>query len=235
MITPVITPLPISALVLSFTLTHLILLFAFVITFVTIFLVTSPKKRQILYLECGITFIASSIYILFSRSITDNHSAADVLNMLFGFSVADPIQNINIMRYVGWFFTTSMMICALCLLLALNLNTIAPMSVLVTAVVLDWIMLSFGILGETGCIDLSLSMVLGFVAFFALFYVIYDAFLQGKKNGENQVLYWTYFVLWIMYGLVYPLEKTTKTITTNILDCLAKAVFALGISLRFLM
>jgi hypothetical protein len=190
--------------------------------------------REILYLECGITFVASFIYIIFSHSIMDNHSAADFLQFMFGFSVKDPVQNINILRYVGWVFSTAMMICVLCLVLALNNNIVASTSTLVTVILLDWSMLLFGFLGETGMMDKSVAMALGFVPFFAMFYVVYETFLRGKTNSVNVLVFWIYFILWLIYGLVYMIDVTAKTITTNILDCIAKAFFAIGLSLYYL-
>jgi bacteriorhodopsin len=223
-----------NILQMSFTVTQRIMVFAFLVSFVTIFLVESEKKHQILVFECLITFISASIYLIFIRSIENNNTAGSVLKQLYGFSKTNLIDNINILRYTGWFFSTAFMLIALCLILAYNLRTTVSNTFLMKVLGLDWLMLSSGFLGEMGVIDTKVAMLFGFIPFFAMFYLIYNTFIEGKLNRKNVFIYWMYFILWSVYGLVYLLDQTTKTITTNVLDCLAKAIFAIGISIFFI-
>jgi hypothetical protein len=219
----------------SFTITYRLLLIAFIVSFFTSLMIPSQKMRLILYLECGITFVAAFMYSIFIRSIYDKHSAADTLHSLFGFSSSNSIENINILRYVGWSISTALMLCALCFVLAFNLNITASIQTIATVVVLDWMMLMFGFLGESRYLDMSIAWVLGFIPFFIMFYVIYDIFIKEKTNDKNKFIFCLYFILWLMYGLVYLIDETTKTVITNILDCIAKAFFAIGLSISFLM
>jgi hypothetical protein len=119
------------------------------------------------------------------------------------------------------------MLVALCLILALNLGSSVKTYVLFNIVILDWLMLFFGLLGETGFISLFLAMFFGFISFFIMFWIIYKNFIFGKKNESNQFIYWLYFGLWLGYGIIYGIDPVWKTIITNILDCIAKAFFAI--------
>jgi uncharacterized membrane protein (DUF106 family) len=74
--------------------------------------------------------------------------------------------------------------------------------------------------------SLIVYAVVGFIPFFIMFWIIYG--LVGKSVA-NKVLFWLYFVVWSMYGVVYLLDEETKQILTNLLDLMAKCFIGLGL------
>lgn len=90
-------------------------------------------------------------------------------------------------------------------------------------------MLYFGYLGETGTWSRFNAMIAGFVAFFAMFSIIFMNFVQPRYVRSNYILYGIYIILWSLYGVVYMFNEEYKNITTNILDCTAKCFVGLGL------
>ena len=90
-------------------------------------------------------------------------------------------------------------------------------------------MLLFGYLGETDNIDKSVGLMGGFAAFFMLYGIIYTKFIRSKNIFANNVLFYFYFIVWSIYGLVYYMEDGYKIITTNILDLISKCFVGLGL------
>jgi bacteriorhodopsin len=77
----------------------------------------------------------------------------------------------------------------------------------------------------------TLSLVLGFVALFGIFYIMYNTFFSrgigfGKKK-MTFVIFLVYFILWALYGVIYNCEIYKKNLITNYLDLFAKAGFGL--------
>jgi len=211
----------------SFSITGFILILAFFITLITSFFITIPKLRIILFLEMGITIIASMMYFLFNTILVKPELVASFIPYFNS-------SHINILRYLGWSITTALMLVALCLILAFNLKIEAKTGILWKVVGLDWLMLVFGVLGETGNISMNYAMFFGFIPFFLMFYLIYKEFIDGRRNNTNCFIFSVYFILWIMYGIIYQIDVKWKTIITNILDCIAKAFFAIGLSANYL-
>jgi len=189
----------------------------------------SFHARRIMYLECGITFVAATMYSIFNRP----DIAATIFQFLFGNSAENLVHRINVLRYIGWFISTALMLVALCYLLSWNRRDMSWRT-LGVVIGLDWMMLGIGLLGEMGVVDKWWAWVLAFLPFFAMFYVLHHTFLRTNANSANQIMYWTYFVLWIMYGVVYSADETIKTVVTNVLDGTAKGVFALAVCVRLL-
>ena len=47
-------------------------------------------------------------------------------------------------------------------------------------------------------------------------------YLKGKYIFDNSLLYWAFFILWSMYGVLYMMDEKTKNVGFNILDLFAK-------------
>lgn len=196
---------------------------AFAFTFFSALVIKNKWARRILYLECIVTLVSCLIYSYFAWQFTHDHFTLDQINLL---------------RYIGWFITTPIMLVVLCFVLASNLSWHRQLDtiLLYQVVGLDYVMLGCGILGELGIIPAIHAMILGFVPFLILFGLIYKAFIhQQKQVWMNQFVFLVYFILWTGYGLVYLLDPTTKSIITTLLDMTAKGVFAIGISTQFLL
>jgi bacteriorhodopsin len=105
-----------------------------------------------------------------------------------------------------------------------NKETIIPI------VILNAIMLLFGYLGEVKLMNNYLAVFLGFLPFFAMFYIIYENYAKFTSNGET--LFWYFSVVWSLYGLAAIMPYFWKNISYNILDIFAKNFF--GIFLAYI-
>jgi hypothetical protein len=96
-------------------------------------------------------------------------------------------------------------------------------------VALNYAMLYIGYLGETEKLSRGIAMILGFLPFFAMFYLIYRNYVAPKYNFANMVLFGIYLIVWSGYGVVYLLGESYKNIAMNLLDMTAKCVIGLGL------
>jgi bacteriorhodopsin len=178
----------------------------------------------VLFIEILITSVSSYMYYLFT-------------NRIKGYQLADqPIKygDINILRYNGWAITTPLMLIALCLFLQNSTKITISASLLFLIIVLDYLMLGAGYLGESGYIDRTNAMVAGFIPFFAIFWIIYSIFLRGKFNAFNTLIFGIYFLIWSGYGVSYLFEDNVKTTFTNLFDLMSKAVVSFLLSINYI-
>lgn len=186
-------------------------------------------------------------YIL-AIETTVNIIASVAYNNLLGFINPPNYSGITLFRYLDWFATTPLLLISFTLYLqylknsspisseTTNINTQSNSSSVKPAIVefqynrlgiiilLNLIMLVFGFLGETGRFNHSISCVLGFIPFFALFWYIWQWYGDVIKNGW---IFTVFIIVWSLYGLVYFLPHTAKNISYNILDVIAKVGFGL--------
>lgn len=101
---------------------------------------------------------------------------------------------------------------------------------IIPIVILNAIMLLFGYLGEVKQINNYLAVFLGFLPFFAMFYIIYENYAKFTPNGE--ILFWYFSVVWSLYGVAAIMPYLWKNISYNILDIFAKNFF--GIFLAYI-
>ena len=100
--------------------------------------------------------------------------------------------------------------------------------IFVPVVVLNWLMLLFGYLGETGTIPVLLGVFLGFIPFLIYYYMIYVNYVSQNTNGY--LLFWYFFFFWALYGFVALLPYYIKNAFYNILDLFAKNFFGIFLS-----
>ena len=132
-------------------------------------------------------------------------------------------------RYIDWSMTTPLMLIVLSLTLAQNIGKAIKLNVILTVVALNFIMLYLGYLGENKQIDRLVSCGLGFVAFFGFMFIIFTNYVAPKYVFSNYVIFGIFAFIWTFYGLFYLLNDVYKNIGMNILDCLAKCCFGLGL------
>ena len=142
------------------------------------------------------------------------------------------IANITPSRYFDWMITTPTMLINLIMYLRF-LGSSEPLdfvtilneerNTILTVVVLNWLMLYFGYLGETTRIPLYVG--LGFIPFFIYYYLIYKNY--GLLSTEGQRVYYYFLFFWTLYGVVAVLPYTLKNMCYNILDLFAKNFFGL--------
>lgn len=168
------------------------------------------------------------------------------------------IENITSKRYFDWAITTPTMLFTLCIYLEYlrnnnsktktnsddtkltksNTNSFKLLyesfqnnkSTIIPIVILNSIMLLFGYLGEVKQMNNYLAVSLGFLPFFAMFYIIYENYAKFTPNGET--LFWYFSVVWSLYGVAAIMPYFWKNISYNILDIFAKNFF--GIFLAYI-
>jgi bacteriorhodopsin len=203
----------------SFVLTYILLLTTGTVTFIEALRTPVPMFRHIMNLETAISLIAGYFYSLFVAQI-DKYSQED-----------KPIdwKDITKTRYIDWCITTPIMLLVLCSVLGLNANIKVKGPIILSVIVLNYLMLYSGYLGENDTINRFVAMIIGFIAFFVMFLLIYFIFILPKSILANRVLYGVFISIWAIYGIVYMLQEEYKNIAMNILDCIAKCFVGLGL------
>jgi len=203
----------------SFMITYILLLTTATVTFIEAMRTKIPEVRHVLNLETCISIVAGYFYSVFLAQIE-------------GFAKEDkPVDwaDITKTRYVDWAITTPMMLLTLCIVLATHTKQAITLGTIATVMVLNYIMLIVGFLGEINKLDHLTADFWGFVPFTAMFYLIYVKFVAPKYVFSNYCLYFFYVTVWGMYGMVYLVPETYKNIAMNILDCVAKCLIGLGL------
>ena len=152
------------------------------------------------------------------------------------------VLNITPKRYIDWVITTPTMLISLMIyLIYLNkqvedkINDLDFFTILkensnifIPVVLLNWLMLFFGYLGEMRIIPILLGVFLGFIPFLIYYYIIYVNYVTKNTNGY--LLFWYFFFFWSLYGVVAMLPYYAKNAFYNILDLFAKNFFGIFLS-----
>ena len=176
--------------------------------------------KQMIFLEILVQFIEGSFYIYW----------------LYNFK---NILNITPKRYIDWMFTTPTMLINLIFYLIFlqykdnnisdNLNFlnlfVKEFYTIITVLLLNWLMLLFGYLGETSVIPVLLGVLLGFIPFLIYYYIIYKKYAVSSNEGLKIFFYFLFF--WSLYGVVAILPYKIKNTCYNILDLFSKNFFGL--------
>jgi bacteriorhodopsin len=200
----------------SFYITYVLLLTTATVTFIEAMRTNIPNVRHIFNLETCISLIAGYFYSLFVAKINAEGSKVDW-------------NEISQLRYVDWAITTPIMLLALCLVLANNIKEPVHLINMAAIILLNYFMLLVGYMGEIGTMGRAESDLLGFGAFFGMFYMIYNRYVKKSSGIDNTVLFTMYFVVWSLYGVAYLLEEKSKNIMYNVLDMFAKCMIGLGL------
>jgi bacteriorhodopsin len=154
------------------------------------------------------------------------------------------ILNITPKRYFDWAITTPTMLVNLIfylIFLQYKDNNISDklqildlfnqeFYTIITVLLLNWLMLLFGYLGEIHLLPVLLGVALGFIPFLIYYYIIYKKYALLSNDGFKIFLYFLFF--WSLYGIVAVLPYKMKNIFYNILDLFSKNFF--GIFLAYL-
>lgn len=211
----------------SFTITYYLLFFASCFSFLVSIFVKTIAMRNILWLESTITCIAGYIYSLYSQEIDLGTGELD--------KILEGWPGVNRLRYIDWTMTTPLMLISLSLVLSMYSGIKVPILKTVTIVVLNLLMLLFGYLGESNMMDRLTADILGFIPFMAIFGMLYMTYIKPKNIGINNFLFWFYFIVWFLYGIVYMFGEQVMNTSFNVLDAIAKAFVAIGLSVYFMM
>ena len=179
--------------------------------------------RELLILELVVQIIEGTFYFWLAYNFTK-------------------IINVTPKRYIDWAITTPTMLITLILyLIYLNKRTIDETNeldfftllkensaIIIPVVILNWIMLLFGYLGEMKIIPSLIGIILGFIPFLMYYYMIYVNYVT--ENNSGYLLFWYFFFFWSLYGVVTVLPYYIKNSFYNILDLFAKNFFGLFLS-----
>ena len=156
------------------------------------------------------------------------------------------VTDITPKRYYDWFFTTPTMLLTLVAYFIylkyrkegrdtsdLSLYDIIKQEgpILAWIAILNIAMLGFGFLGEIKKMPMLTSVFFGFIAFVAYFYTIYEKYVSFVP--EYAWSFYTFVVLWALYGISAMLPYTEKNIGYNILDLFSKNFF--GVFLTYVL
>jgi hypothetical protein len=179
--------------------------------------------KQLLIIELVVQFIEGLFYIWLVYNYTK-------------------VVNITPKRYIDWIITTpSMLITLMIYLIYLNKKTENKTNkldfftlfkensiIFISVLILNWVMLLFGYLGEMRIIPILLGVFLGFIAFLIYYYIIYVNYVSQNTNGY--LLFWYFFFFWSLYGVVAVLPYYVKNAFYNILDLFSKNFFGIFLS-----
>jgi hypothetical protein len=179
--------------------------------------------KQMLVLELIVQFIEGSFYV----------------NWLYNFN---NILNITPKRYFDWAFTTPTMLISLIFYLiflkykdtdiSYKLNFFELFNqefyTIFIILLLNWLMLLFGYLGEINLVPTLLGVSLGFIPFLIYYYIIYKKYAILSNDGFKIFLY--FFIVWSFYGIVAILPYKIKNTCYNILDLFSKNFFGIFLS-----
>jgi bacteriorhodopsin len=152
------------------------------------------------------------------------------------------IKNITPKRYIDWAITTpTMLILLIGYLTYLDKRSTDETdeleffsllkdnsSVIIPVLLLNWLMLFFGYLGEMNILTPWVGILMGFIPFLLYYYKIFINYVSGSIQG--QYLFWYFFIFWSFYGFVAILPYYIKNAFYNILDLFAKNFFGLFLS-----
>jgi len=191
----------------TFYITYAFLITTGTITFIEAMRTNDSKIRHILNLETVISIVAGYFYTVFMRKINNNE-----LNY----------SEINLNRYIDWAITTPVMLLVLCLVFVYNNKTKLTAGFFLIVLIINYIMLGAGYMGETKMINKRVGWTIGSVAFIVLYGLLYFTFIQGKNVFDNKIIFWAFLIFWAGYGIAYNLDQETRNISYNILDLFSK-------------
>ena len=202
----------------SFMITYTIMLTTATITIIEALRTNVPEVRHVLNLETCISLVAGYYYGIFISKVENGGKPIDW-------------SEITKLRYVDWCITTPMMLITLCLVLKINSKKSLHLTTMLSIIALNYMMLFIGYWGVINPSMKSIAMIGGFIPFTLMFYLVYKNFYSNgsKEMNANKVLFWLYFVIWAMYGIVYMFPEIYKNICMNVLDLTAKCLIGLGL------
>jgi bacteriorhodopsin len=201
-----------KAIIFTFYLTFAFLMIASTLTFIQTFCSNPLNVKYIMGLEATIGFIAAYFYSVFISTIHEQVNWDEM----------------TIIRYMDWSLTTPLLLISLCIFLGHNQHIKINTFVVVSLLVLNYIMLYVGYLGEKKVLEKINACILGFIPLAAVIYIIYTTFIEKSKHLVNKIFFYIFAIIWSLYGIVYMLDEVTKNILMNVLDMIAKAFVGIG-------
>jgi bacteriorhodopsin len=206
--------------IFSFYLTYILLLTTATITFIEAIRTKIPAVQHIMNLETCISLIGGYFYSVFNEKL---RKYQDHANMNIDWN------EITQLRYIDWAITTPFMLLVLSLVLSFNSKTKIRFHWFALSVVFNYMMLLIGYLGETEKLERIISNILGFLAFFVTFGIIFMQYVLPRYTRDNYILFGLYVFVWGMYGIAYNFDEINKNILMNYLDLISKCLIGIGL------
>jgi len=179
--------------------------------------------KQILFLEFIVQVIEGTFYIWLFYNFNN-------------------VVNATPSRYFDWAITTPTMLIQLIFYLIYldnkNKGTTEQLNFLklfdenlitiIQVLLLNWLMLLFGYLGEINVIPMLLGTILGFIPFLIYYYIIYINYAILSETGWKIFFY--FFFFWSLYGVASAMPYYIKNTVYNILDLFSKNFFGIFLS-----
>lgn len=203
----------------SFVMTYILLMTTATITFIEALRTPNPQVRHVLNLETCISLVAGYFYSVFTNKIEEYGKENKPIDW----------ADITKTRYIDWSITTPLMLLTLCIVLGMESKVPTTLSVYSLIVLLNYIMLYTGYLGEIQWLTRLTACIIGFIAFFLMFGIIFVIFVKPKMSRANLFLYSIYLCVWSVYGIAFLFNEEYKNIIMNILDFIAKCFIGIGL------
>ena len=187
-----------------------------------------PKKHivlnEILLVETLVQFVELFFYIYFLKSMANTN-----------------VENMGSIRYFDWAITTPTMLLTTIVYFKyqeyIEKNIDKTLTFwdfvkenkqnIIIIFVCNFLMLLFGYLGEKNIIDMTTSLLYGFIFFGITFNTIYKNYAINSK--ESKKIFNFILIIWGMYGIAALLNPIDKNNMFNGLDIFAKNFFGLYI------
>lgn len=206
--------------VFSFYLTYILLLTTATITFIEALRTKIPAVQHIMNLETCISLIGAYFYSVFNEKL---RKYQDHANMNIDWN------EITQLRYIDWAITTPFMLLVLSLVLSFNSKTKIRFHWFTLTILFNYMMLYIGYLGETENLERIIADILGFLAFFGTFGIIFTQYVLPRFNRDNYILFGMYAFIWGMYGIAYNFSEINKNVLMNYLDLISKCLIGIGL------
>ena len=200
------------------------MLFTIIVTVFTAFVVKIPLDRNIIILEALISTISTTIYYFLDKKIESNINNNEPIDW----------KSMAVLRYRGWTFSTPLMIIGFLLFLSSTTKIPLTSTTAISCVLLDWLMIFLGYLGELDIINRNLALVTGFIPLILIFGIMYEVFLKNKFIFINYIMYIFFILFWSLYGIGYVWELGARNYLYNWLDLLSKSGFGFVFAVYFL-
>jgi len=199
----------------SFYITYVLLLTTGTITLIEALRTKVKMVQHIMNLETCISVVAGYFYSVFNEKLKKMKE----INW----------KELTHLRYIDWSITTPLMLLVLSLVLSFNSKTTIQLHWFALTIFFNYAMLYFGYVGEKGQLEKITASVLGFIALFLMYGLIFINYLLPKQNRDNTVLFSLFVVIWSMYGVAYHFEERQKNIIYNYLDLTSKCLVGIGL------
>jgi len=198
----------------SFMTTYIVLFGYTAITLIEALRTPCINTRHIMNIETAVSLVAGIVYGTFLDKMKQPNFK---------------LNEIIPMRYMDWMITTPLILLAVVLFYNTKLNSV-DYKCYIIIVILNWLMLLFGYLGESKIISSMKGLLLGFFFYAAMLLYMYMYIIP---KGCSLAVFIIFAVIWTGYGIAYMLKEEEKNIAYNILDIMSKAVFGVVLWMYF--